>query len=96
MAYADDITITSTQTSTSAAKKCIQPYLHKVVAWTKQNNFILNPDKTTCTLFTPDPAEYMYIYVYMRDVCMFVIWDTLLMEMVNRILLLQLESEIDG
>ena len=24
-----------------------------------QNNFILTPDKTTCTLFTPDPAEYM-------------------------------------
>ena len=58
MAYADDITITSTHTSTSAAKKCIQPYLHKVFAWTKQNNLLLNPDKTTCTLFTPDPAEY--------------------------------------
>ena len=41
-----------------AAQKYIQPYLHKVFAWTKQNNFILNPDKTTCTLFTPDPAEY--------------------------------------
>ena len=50
MAYADDITITSTHTSTSAAKKYIQPYL--------QNNLTLNPDKTTCTLFTPDPAEY--------------------------------------
>ena len=36
----------------------IQPYLHKVFAWTKQNNLLLNPDKTTCTLFTPDPAEY--------------------------------------
>ena len=56
MAYADDITIT--HTSTSAAKKYIQPYLHKVFAWTKQNNLLLNPDKTTCTLFTPDPAEY--------------------------------------
>ena len=44
--------------STSAAKKYIQPYLHKVFAWTKQNNLLLNPDKTTCTLFTPDPAEY--------------------------------------
>ena len=58
MAYADDITITSTHTSTSAAKKYIQPYLHKVFSWTKQNNLLLNPDKTTCTLFTPDPAEY--------------------------------------
>ena len=27
-------------------------------AWTKQNNLILNPDKTTCTQFTPNPAEY--------------------------------------
>ena len=58
MAYADDITITPTHTITSAAKKYIQPYLHKVFAWTKQNNLILNPDKTTCTLFTPDTAEY--------------------------------------
>ena len=60
MAYADDITITSTSThtSTSAAKKYIQPYLHKVFAWTKQNTLLLNPDKTTCTLFTPDPEEY--------------------------------------
>ena len=58
MAYADDITITSTHTSTSAANKYIQPYLQKVFAWTKQSNLILNPDKTTCTLFTPDPADY--------------------------------------
>ena len=50
--------VTSTHTSTSAAKKYIQPYLHIVFAWTKQNNLLLNPDKITCTLFTPDPAEY--------------------------------------
>ena len=31
MVYADDITITSTHSSTSAAKKYIQPYLHKVL-----------------------------------------------------------------
>ena len=49
MAYADDITITSTHTCTSAAKKYIQPYLHKVFAWTKQYNITLNPEKTsTC------------------------------------------------
>ena len=58
MAYADDITITSTHTSTSSAKKYIQPYLHKVFAWIKQNTLLLKPDKTTCTLFTPDPEEY--------------------------------------
>ena len=33
MSYADDITITSTYTNTSAAKKYIQPYLHTVFAW---------------------------------------------------------------
>ena len=38
MAYADDITITSTHTSTSAANKYIQPYLHTVFAWTKQSH----------------------------------------------------------
>ena len=32
--------------------------MHKVFSWTKQNNLILNPDKTTFTLFTPDPIEY--------------------------------------
>ena len=52
MAYADDITITSTQTSTSVVKQYIQPYLHTVFAWTKQNYLKLNPDKTTCTMFT--------------------------------------------
>ena len=58
MAYADDITITSTHSSRSAAKKYIQPYLYKDFACTKQNNLTLNTDKTTCTPFTPDPAEY--------------------------------------
>ena len=56
MACADDITYI--HTSTSAAKKYIQPYPHKVFAWTKQNNVTLNPHITTCTLFTPDTAEY--------------------------------------
>ena len=58
MVYSYDITITCTQTSMSAAKKYIQPYLHKVFVWTKQNNFTLNADKTPLfTLFTPYPAE---------------------------------------
>ena len=58
MAYAYSITITSTHTSASAANKYIQPYLHKFCVWTKQNNLTLNPDKTTCTMFIPDTAEY--------------------------------------
>ena len=57
MAHAYDITITYTHTSTNAAKKYIQPYLHTVFAWTKQNNLTINPNKTTYTLFIPDPAE---------------------------------------
>ena len=54
-AYVDDMTITPTHTSTSAGQKYLKPYLHTVFAWTKQNNLTLTPDKTTCTLFTPDP-----------------------------------------
>ena len=56
MAYADDVTITSTHTRTSAARQYIQPYLHHV--FVGQNNLTLNPDKTTCTLFTQDPEGY--------------------------------------
>ena len=37
MAYADDIAITFTHTSTSVTNKYIQPYLHKDFAWTKQS-----------------------------------------------------------
>ena len=42
MAYADGITITSTHTGTSATKKYIQPYLHNVFPWTKQNNLTIS------------------------------------------------------
>ena len=56
--YADDITITSTHNDINIAKANIQSYLHEIHTWTRTNNLILNPDKTTCTLFTPDPAEY--------------------------------------
>ena len=58
MANADDITITSTHTSTSAENKYIQPYKHKVFTSTKHNNLTLNSAKTTFTLFSPDPTEY--------------------------------------
>ena len=55
-AYANDITITSTHTSTCAVKKYIQLYVHNVFVWTKHNNLTLNPDKTMCTLFTSRPC----------------------------------------
>ena len=56
MAYAYDITITSTHVITSATKQYIQSYLS--ICLDKTNKLTLNPDKTTCTLFTPNPAKY--------------------------------------
>ena len=32
--------------------------MQEIASWTQQNQLHLNPDKTTSTLFTPDPAEY--------------------------------------
>ena len=43
MVSADDITITYTHTSTSAAKKYIQPYIHKVFAWTISHEIQTKP-----------------------------------------------------
>ena len=42
---------------TAAKNTCNHTYI-KFFAWTKQNNLTLSPGKTTCTLLTPDPAEY--------------------------------------
>lgn len=35
----------------------IQPYIYSIYPWTKSNNLIINSDKTTCSLFSHDPAE---------------------------------------
>ena len=56
--YADDITMTSTDTNKQIAQAKLQPYLQEIASWTHKNQLHLNPDKTTSTLFTPDPAEY--------------------------------------
>ena len=56
--YADDITMTSTDTNKQIAQAKLQPYLQEIASWTQQNQLHLNPDKTASTLFTPDPAEY--------------------------------------
>src|SRR6476469_1491191 len=40
------------------AQETRQPYLEEIYSWTKENDLILNPDKSAATLFTPDPAEY--------------------------------------
>ena len=58
MSYENDITTTFRHTGMSAARKYIQPYLHKVFDVTHHNNLVINPDKTSCTLFSSDPAEY--------------------------------------
>ena len=49
------------------AQETLQPYLEKIYFWTKENDLILNPDKSTATLFTSDPAEYnktLYLRIY--------------------------------
>ena len=56
--YTDDITITAPHTDINIAKANIQPYLQDILKWTKDNDLLLNTDKTTCTLLTSDPAEY--------------------------------------
>ena len=39
-----------------------------IFAWTKHNNLTLNQDKTTCTMFTPAPAEYKsYLYLKINN-----------------------------
>ena len=50
--------MTSTDTNKQIAQAKLQPYLQEIASWTQQNQLHLNPDKTTSTLFTPDPAEY--------------------------------------
>ena len=54
MYYADDITVTSTQTDTSTTKKYIQPYIHKVVAWTNITSlhYIQTKQLSRCSLQT--------------------------------------------
>ena len=49
----NDITITAPHTDIDIAKANIQPYLQDVLKWTKDNDLLLNTDKTTCTLPRP-------------------------------------------
>ena len=56
--YTNDITITASYTKHRKAQQLIQPYLHKTYEWATTDNLHLNIDKTTTTLFTPDPAQY--------------------------------------
>ena len=56
--YADDITILASHKDIPTATSTAQSYLDKVLKWAARNNLEINPAKTTCTLFTPDPAKY--------------------------------------
>ena len=56
--YTDKITITVFHTKHRKAQQLIQPYLHKIYECATTNNLHIKTDKTTTTLFTPDPAEY--------------------------------------
>ena len=56
--YADDITTTTSNRNIETAQTMIQPYLEEIHQWMKRNNLQLNADKSTSTLFSPDPAEY--------------------------------------
>ena len=59
MACADDNTITSTHTQARVKQRNTYSHTYiKFFSWTKHNNLTQNPEKTTCTLFTPDPAQY--------------------------------------
>jgi hypothetical protein len=56
--YADDLNTLSSHSNIQTAQNNLQPYLNTLFKWTKDNDLTLNPDKSTSTLFTPDPAEY--------------------------------------
>jgi len=56
-AYADDLTPTSTHPSIQIATSQLQPYLNELTEWIDKNKLTLNPDKSTTTLFSPDPGE---------------------------------------
>ena len=51
-------TITAPHADINTAKVNIQPYLQDILKWTNDNDLLLYTDKMTCTLLTPDPAEY--------------------------------------
>ena len=59
MAYADDIIITSTHTQARVQPRNTYNHTYtKFLHGQNKKKLLLNPDKTTCTLFTPDHAEY--------------------------------------
>src|SRR6478609_7126221 len=56
--YTDDMNAAASHHKYLKAQETLQPYLEEIYSWTKENDLILNSDKSTATLFIPDPAEY--------------------------------------
>jgi len=56
--YADDLNTLTSHSNIQTAQQNLQPYLNNIFDWTKENELTLNPDKSSSTLFTPDPAEF--------------------------------------
>ena len=48
--YADDATLYKSSKSLSEINELLQNYLSKIDTWSKDNNMILNPKKTTCMI----------------------------------------------
>jgi len=55
--YADDLNPLSSHENIHKAESALQPYLNELFDWTVENDLQLNPTKSSCTLFSPDPAE---------------------------------------
>src|SRR5437899_10972220 len=56
--YADDMNPSASHSNFHKAEQLFQPYLQDIFNWTKNNDLILNPDKSTATLFTPNTHEH--------------------------------------
>jgi hypothetical protein len=52
------MTPAATHQNYHTAETLLQPYLQDISNWTKNNDLILNPDKSTATLFTTDKREH--------------------------------------
>ena len=61
LSYADDMTPAASHSNYHIAEQRLQPYLQDIYNWTKRNDLILNPDKSTATLFTSDTHEHNVI-----------------------------------
>src|SRR6478609_5818296 len=55
--YADEMHPAASHSKYLQAQETLQPYLEKIFAWTKENDFILNPDKSTATFFKPEACR---------------------------------------